>query len=72
MNKDGRPLGFFHIVGSVLASFVGVQKSANRERDFRHGRARDFIFVGLVLTALFVLGLWGLVRLVMYFAAPVG
>jgi Na+/melibiose symporter-like transporter len=55
-------------VASVLASFFGVQKSETRERDFQHGRARDFILVGLLLTALFIFLLWAVVRLVMYLA----
>jgi Na+/melibiose symporter-like transporter len=61
--RDDR-LTFIQMLGSVLSSFVGIQKNATRERDFRHGRARDFILVGVLLTALFVLLLWGLVRIV--------
>ena len=68
-DDDGRKLGFFQILGSVLSSFFGVQKSATRERDFTHGRARDFILVGVLLTALFVFAVWGVVQLVMGLAA---
>jgi hypothetical protein len=70
VSEQEKKLGLLQVVGSVLASFFGVQKSAVRERDFRHGRARDFILVGLLLTVLFVLLLWGVVRLVMYLALP--
>jgi len=42
-----------------------VQNDRTRERDFTHGRARDFILIGILLTVLFVLGVWGLVMLVM-------
>lgn len=53
------------VFGSVLSSFFGVQKNATRERDFRRGRARDFIIVGVALTLLFILTVWGVVQLVM-------
>jgi hypothetical protein len=58
-------LTFFQVLGSVVASFFGVQSNAGRERDFKRGRARDFILVGVLLTTLFILALWGLVQLVM-------
>lgn len=70
MGEERQKLGFFQVLGSVLSSFVGVQKNATRERDFRQGNARDFILVGLLLTAVFVLAVWGLVQLVMALAAP--
>jgi hypothetical protein len=55
-------------MSSVAAAFIGVQSSRNRERDFHHGRPRDFIIIGLLFTLLFVLGVWGIVTLVMKFA----
>jgi len=63
--EEKRKLSIFQVFGSVLSSFFGVQKNATRERDFTHGRARDFIFVGIVLTILFILAVWGVVQLVM-------
>ena len=68
MTDEHRKLTFFQVLGSVASSFIGVQKNATRERDFRRGRARDFIFVGLLLTAVFVLAVWGVVQLVMHLA----
>lgn len=62
--KDEKP-GLRQVVGSVLASFIGVQSSKNRERDFRHGKFSHFVIVGLVLTGLFVLLLYGVVKLVL-------
>ena len=53
-----------------MSSFLGVQKNETRERDFKHGRARDFIVVGIVLTLAFILAVWGVVQLVMRVAAP--
>jgi hypothetical protein len=66
--KNGRRLGFFEVLGSVLASFFGVQNNETRERDFKHGRARDFILVGVLLTGIFILLVWGIVQLVMRLA----
>ena len=68
MAEEPGKLSLLQVFGSVLASFFGVQKSVNRERDFSRGRARDFIIVGVILTILFVLTVWGLVRLVMHVA----
>lgn len=53
------------VIASVLASFIGVQSSKNRERDFKHGKFSHFVIVGLVMTVLFVLVLYGVVRLVL-------
>ncbi len=68
MTEQNKKLSFFQVLGSVVSSFVGVQKNETRERDFKHGRARDFIFVGILLTVAFILAVWGLVKLVMYAA----
>lgn len=64
-NKATEKLSLLQVFGSVMSSFLGVQKNATRERDFKHGRARDFIIVGVVLTLLFILSVWGVVQLVM-------
>ena len=70
MKNDRQRLGLLAVLSSVLASFIGVQKNEIRERDFTKGRARDFILVGVLLTATFVLVVWGVVQLVMRVAAP--
>jgi hypothetical protein len=64
-NDAERSPGLGQTVGSVLAAAFGVQSSANRQRDFKHGKARNFIIAGLVFTALFVLTLVLVVRLVL-------
>ncbi len=64
-DPDPRPPGFLSILRSVAAAFFGVQSEHNRERDFRHGKPIHFIVAGLLGTALFVLLMWGLVRLVL-------
>ena len=63
-------LSFLLVLGSVMSSVLGVQKTATRERDFKRGRARDFILVGILLTAVFIFAVWGVVQLVMHVAAP--
>ena len=61
-------LSLIQVFSSVLASFFGVQKNETRERDFAHGRTRDFIIVGIVLTLAFILVVLGIVQLVMHLA----
>ena len=57
-----RGTGFLAVVQSVLAAGIGVQPSANRERDFTRGRPLHFIVGGVIGTLVFVLGIWALVR----------
>jgi hypothetical protein len=52
-------------IGSVLASFFGVQSAKNRKRDFTTGSARRFVVLGVLMTLGFVLAVYGVVRLVM-------
>lgn len=56
------------VFGSVIASMFGVQSSRKREADFSHGKPSHYIVVGLVLTVLFILTVWGVVQLVMKLA----
>ena len=53
------------VVVSVLAAFFGVQSEKNRRRDFAGGNPAVFIAVGVILTALFVLVVWGVVQMVL-------
>lgn len=53
------------VVKSVLASFLGVQSEENRQRDFAHGKPIHYIIVGLVATVLFIVVIWGVVKLVL-------
>jgi hypothetical protein len=52
---DERPLTFWQIAGSTAAAALGVQKRANRERDFSRGKPMHFIIAGVIFTAVFVL-----------------
>ena len=62
---DPERVTLLQTIGSVLASFFGVQSGRKRQRDFQHGSAPRFIAVGIVLTALFVLTLWLVVKLML-------
>lgn len=65
MNETKKP-STWQAIGSVLASFIGVQSDKNRERDFEHGSYTKFIVLGVVFTVIFVLTVYGVVRLVLH------
>ena len=48
--QPAKQLTLLQMIGSILASFFGVQSSERRERDFKHGKARAFIMVGILMT----------------------
>ncbi|MNY81277.1 hypothetical protein D3C86_2227590 [compost metagenome] len=50
---------------SVLAAAFGVQSGKNRTRDFSRGKPSHFIMLGVLFTAIFVLVLFGLVKLIL-------
>ncbi|MGB7931494.1 MAG: DUF2970 domain-containing protein [Gammaproteobacteria bacterium] len=55
---------FLSVLGSVLASMFGVQSSRRREDDFTRGKPIHYILVGLLVTVVFILTVWGVVKLV--------
>lgn len=67
--EDDKPLTFKEMLFSVFAAALGVQSGKNRARDFSRGKPSHFILLGLVFTALFVLVILGVVKLVLYLAA---
>ena len=64
-NNAGANLTFWQVLGSTLAAAFGVQSSKNRKRDFTHGKASHFIFMGIGFTVAFVLVMIGVVNLVL-------
>ena len=42
--------------------------SRKREQDFTHGKPSQYIIIGLLVTVVFILTLWGVVSLVMKLA----
>jgi hypothetical protein len=65
---SGKTPSTLSVLGSVLSSFMGVQSNSKREEDFTHGKPSQYIVIGLVVTVVFVLAVWGVVKLVMKFA----
>ena len=63
--SDGESLTLLQLIGSALAAGIGVQSSENRKRDFSKGRPGQFIAIGVIFTALFVLIMVGIVNLVL-------
>jgi hypothetical protein len=63
--NDDRPLSFREMLQSVLAAAFGVQSGKNRARDFSRGKPSHFIMLGVLFTAIFVLVLFGLVKLIL-------
>tara|TARA_B100001758_G_C18414834_1_gene618744 strand:- start:3501 stop:3704 length:204 start_codon:yes stop_codon:yes gene_type:complete len=59
-------LNFFTIVLSILSSFIGIQSDKNRKRDFANGKPYHFIIVGIIVTILFIISLYSLVKIILY------
>ncbi len=49
--------GIFSILQSVLAAMFGVQSEEKREKDFEGGSFASYIFVGIIMTIVFVLSI---------------
>ncbi len=67
-NDRPRSPSLIKVLGSVLASMFGVQSSRRREEDFANGKPSHYIIVGLLVTVIFILSIWGVVRLVLSLA----
>ena len=66
--KSTESLSIMQVIGSILASFYGVQSSKNRKRDFQSGKAKTFIVVGILMTAVWYLAIYLVVTLVLHVA----
>jgi len=67
-DEQEKNLTLRQMLGSVLATALGVQSGKNRARDFSHGKPSHFIILGVGFTVLFVLIVLGVVKLVLYLA----
>ena len=65
MNDYSQKPTFLQAVVSTIWAFLGISKNARRERDFQHGDPKVFIFVGILLTAVFVFSVVLVVQLVL-------
>ena len=57
------------VARSVLWAFIGVQKSKNYERDFKHGKPSQYIIVGLLGVAIFIAILVSVVKFALSLAS---
>ena len=67
-DEDLKEPTLLDVAKSVLWAFLGVQKSKNYERDFKHGKPSQYIIVGLIAVALFIFILIMLVNFVLSLA----
>ena len=52
--EDNKTPSLLDVARSVLWAMIGVQKSKNHERDFKHGKPWQYIIVGLMGVAIFI------------------
>ena len=67
-SKQENELPLWRVVISVMQAALGVQSGKNRERDFSKGRPAAYIIAGLIFTIVFILVLYGVVKMIMHFA----
>ena len=53
-NENKKTPSLLDVARSVLWAMIGVQKSKNYERDFKHGKPWQYVIVGLVGVAIFI------------------
>jgi hypothetical protein len=57
--------GLKQVIKAVLGAFIGVQSEQQRQQDFSTSSPLPYIFVGLVVTLIFVAALILVVKLVL-------
>ena len=66
-SKNKKPT-LIEVIGSVLAAIFGVQKNWRRERDFQQGDPMTFILAGIIIVATLLLGIFVIVKIVLFYA----
>lgn len=66
--EENKPLTLWEMLQSVLSAALGVQSGKNRSRDFSRGKTSHFIILGALFTVVFVLVIFGIVKLVLHLA----
>jgi len=56
---------YLKVIKSVMSAMIGVQKKKNLQEDFSKSSATPFIIVGIIMTLLFILAVWGVVQMVL-------
>ncbi len=66
-NKGDEParIPFYKVLLSVIQASFGVQNNKNRERDFTQGKFWPFVVAALLVTAVFVLTVATVVKMVL-------
>ena len=64
--EENKPLTLWEMLQSVLSAALGVQSGKNRTRDFSRGKPSHFIILGVLFTVVFVLVIFGIVKLVLH------
>jgi hypothetical protein len=67
-NENQKEPGLLDVAKSVMWAFLGVQKSKNYERDFKHGKPSQYIIIGLIGVTIFITIIITVVRFVMSLA----
>lgn len=60
--EEQKSPGIFSVILSVLAAMIGVQSDKNRDRDFKQGKLGNYIFIGIIMVAIFVFTLIAIVN----------
>ncbi|MAY37461.1 MULTISPECIES: DUF2970 domain-containing protein [Spongiibacter] len=63
--KDEKKPGPLQVVGSVISAAFGVQSSRNRERDFQHGRFRNYVIAAVGFVMVFIVVVFSVVQMVL-------
>ena len=61
-------LALWEVFQGVIAMFIGVQSEKNRERQFKYGKAYQFIIVGVIIIIFFIVHIILLVKFAMSWA----
>ena len=65
-NGESRPRqSLLSVFGSALASAFGVQSGRKHAEDFAQGKPWVYVVVGLVVTLVFIISVWLVVKMVL-------
>ena len=65
IDDDKQKPGPLQVIGSVISAAFGVQSSQNRERDFKHGRFRNYVVAAIGFVIVFIASVYTVVQLVL-------
>ncbi|MEX1665871.1 DUF2970 domain-containing protein [Zhongshania arctica] len=57
--------GMMAVIGSVISAAFGVQSSKNRERDFTHGKFRNYVITAIIFVGIFIASVFTVVQIVL-------